>query len=185
MCGYAHYSAPGGGREERVLVADEEEVCLFLVKGVGEVVRLRAHDVLRQAERVREPLQWDILTVRDVALLEGDLDLQDLRVRGQNIPGSVDLQEICFLVFRFLDRERKVFLLTSPSDSPTMGHPFKTIFCRLHCTSERHPVGGAVAPWLGFLPTCLPSPAPVLFSQGWPRTPSSSPGGEHVHRCQI
>lgn len=74
-CGHAHNPAPCGGREESVLVADEEEVCLFLVEWVSEVVRLGAHDVLRQAERVREPLQRDILTVGDVALLEGNLDL--------------------------------------------------------------------------------------------------------------
>lgn len=74
-CGHAHNSAPCGGREECVLVADEEEVCLFLVEWVSEVVRLGAHDVLRQAERVREPLQRDILTVGDVAFLEGNLDL--------------------------------------------------------------------------------------------------------------
>lgn len=82
MCGYAHNPAPCGRREERVLVADEEEVALLLVKGVGEVVWLRAHDMFWQAERVREPLQRDILTVGDVALLEGNLDLQDLGVRG-------------------------------------------------------------------------------------------------------
>lgn len=82
MCGYANNSAPCGRREERVLVIDEEEVGLLLVEGVGEVVRLGAHDVFWQTERVREPLQRDILTVGDVALLEGNFDLQDLRVRG-------------------------------------------------------------------------------------------------------
>lgn len=74
-CGRAHNSAPCGGWKECVLVADEEEVCLFFVEWVSEVVRLGAHDVLRQAERVREPLQRDILTVGDVALLERNLDL--------------------------------------------------------------------------------------------------------------
>lgn len=114
MCGDAHNSAPCGRREERVLVADEEEVGLLLVEGVGEVVRLRAHDVFWQAERAREPLQRDILTVGDVALFEGNLDLQDLRVRGQNVPGSVDLQEIGFLVFGFLKRGESVFPITGP-----------------------------------------------------------------------
>lgn len=82
LCGCAHNSVPCGRREDRVLVVDEEEVGLLLVEGVGEVVRLRAHDVVWQAERVREPLQRDILTVGDVALLEGNLDLQDLCVCG-------------------------------------------------------------------------------------------------------
>lgn len=112
--GYAHNSAPGGGREEGVLVFDEEEVCLPLFEGVGEVVGLGAHDVLRQAEGVCEPLQGGILTVGDVALLEGNLDLQDLRVPGQNLPGSVDLQEVGLLVFGFLDRENSDVTLTLP-----------------------------------------------------------------------
>lgn len=97
----------------------------MLVEGIGEVVRLRAHDVFWQAERVREPLQGDILTVGDVALLEGNLDLQDLRIRGENVPGSMDLQEIGFVVFGFL--RRGLFSVTSPCDVPTLGLPFKTV----------------------------------------------------------
>lgn len=70
-----HNSASCGRWEESVLVADEEEVRLGPVKGVGEVIGLRAHYVLRQAEGMREPLQRGVLTMGDVALLEGNLDL--------------------------------------------------------------------------------------------------------------
>lgn len=70
-----HNPVSGGWWEERVLVSDEEEVSLGLVEGVCEIVRLRVHHAAWQAERMREPLQWDLLTVGDVALLEGDFDL--------------------------------------------------------------------------------------------------------------
>lgn len=70
-----HNSVSCGRWKESILVVDEEEVGLGLIEGVGKVVRLRPHDVLRQAERMREPLQWNVLTMRDIALLEGNLDL--------------------------------------------------------------------------------------------------------------
>lgn len=49
--GDTHNSVSCGRREESILVIDEEEVGLGLVKRVGEVVRRWVHDVLWQAER--------------------------------------------------------------------------------------------------------------------------------------
>lgn len=94
------YNSVSGGRwEERVFVCDKKEVGLVLVKGVCEIVQLWVHDVVGQVERTREPLQRNILTVRDVTLPEGNFYLQHVRISGQNLPRSVDLQEICLLVF--------------------------------------------------------------------------------------
>lgn len=70
-----HDSVPSGRREEGVPVGDEEEVLLALGEGVGEVVWLRVHDVVRQAERVRYDVQGDIVGVGDVVLLEGEPDV--------------------------------------------------------------------------------------------------------------
>lgn len=70
-----HDSVPSRRREEGVPVGDEEEVLLALGEGVGEVVWLRVHDVVRQAERVRYDVQGDIVGVGDVVLLEGEPDV--------------------------------------------------------------------------------------------------------------
>lgn len=80
-----------GWWEKSVFVPDEKEVSLGLVEVVGEIVRFWVHDVARQSKRLREPLQSDILTLRNVTLLEGNFNLQDISVGGQYIPWSVDL----------------------------------------------------------------------------------------------
>lgn len=69
---------------------------------MGKIVRLWVHDMFWQAERMREPLQWDILTMGDIALLEGNFDLQDISIGGQYVPRSMNLQEIRLLVFGVL-----------------------------------------------------------------------------------
>lgn len=70
-----HNSVPCGRREEGVPVGDEEEVGLALGEGVGEVVWLRVHDVVREAERMRYDIQVDVIAVGDVVLLEGKPDV--------------------------------------------------------------------------------------------------------------
>lgn len=99
-------SVSSGWWEECVFVFNKKEVCLVLVKGVCEIVTLWADDVIGQAERTREPLQRDILTMRDVTLPEGNFYLQHIRISGQNIPRSVNLQEICLLVFGVLMKKQ-------------------------------------------------------------------------------
>lgn len=71
-------------------------------------------------------------------------------------------------------------ILTSPSH-----FPFKTTSRSLPRASDRRPAGGAVPLRWSFLPTCLLSPAPARPWRGWPRTPSSSPGGEHGGRPRL
>ena len=71
----AHYSVAGRWGEEGVLVVDEEEVGPILVEGRGEVVGLRVHDEVGQAERRGQPVHRDLAVVRDVVGLEGNLDL--------------------------------------------------------------------------------------------------------------
>lgn len=108
MCILDTYNSVSRGRwEECIFVSDKEEVCLGFFEGVGKIVRLWMHDVFRQTKRAGKPLQWDVLTMRNVALLEGNFNLQDISVSGQNIPWSVDLQEICLLVFGILIKKKK------------------------------------------------------------------------------
>lgn len=70
-----HDSVSCGRREEGILVIDKEEVGLVLVEGVGKVVRLWAHDVIWQTERMREPLQRDIMSMGDITQFEGNFNL--------------------------------------------------------------------------------------------------------------
>ena len=60
------------------------------------------HDGGGQAERGEEPGHGHIAVLRDVTGLEGHLDLQDLGMLGQHVPGGVDLQEIRFAILRLL-----------------------------------------------------------------------------------
>lgn len=70
-----HDPVSGGWWEECLLVIDKVKVRFGLVKVVGEIVRLWVHYMLRKAERMREPLPWDVPTVGDIANLERNLDL--------------------------------------------------------------------------------------------------------------
>lgn len=81
---------------------DEEEVHFVFFEVVGEIIWLWVHDVVRQAERMWDPVERGLSAVREVALFEGNFDLQDVGVGGEDIPRSMDLQEICFLVFGVL-----------------------------------------------------------------------------------
>lgn len=90
-----YYPVASRGREESLLVIDEEEVGLALVEGGSEVVWLRVHDAIGQTEGGGQPVHRDLLVVWDVVGLEGHLDLQHIGVGGQHLPGSVDLQEVC------------------------------------------------------------------------------------------
>lgn len=72
---HTYDSVPRGRREEGVPVGDEEEVRLALGEGVGEVVWLWVHDVVRQAERMRYDVQVDVVPLGDVVLLEGKPDV--------------------------------------------------------------------------------------------------------------
>lgn len=78
-------------QEECFLVVDEEEVSLALVKGRGEVVGIGVHDLVRQTEWCTEPGERHLAVLRDVVDFEGHLDLQDVSVSGQHVPGCVDL----------------------------------------------------------------------------------------------
>lgn len=96
---HPYYPVAGRRREESLLVLDEEEIRLALVEGSGEVVWLGVHDVIRQAEGRRQPVHGNVLVLRDVVDLEGDFDLQHVRVRGQHFPRSVDLHKRRLSIF--------------------------------------------------------------------------------------
>lgn len=79
---HPYYPVASGGREESLLVLDEEEIGLALVEGGSEVVWLGVHDVIRQAEGRRQPVHGNVLVVRDVVDLKRDFDLQHVCVCG-------------------------------------------------------------------------------------------------------
>lgn len=69
-----HNSVSCGWWEKCVLVIDEVKICFALVEVVGEIVRFGIHYMLRKAERMREPLQWDLLTMGDITNFKRNLD---------------------------------------------------------------------------------------------------------------
>ena len=89
------HAAPHGGREEVVLVLDVEVLQAVLLERRREELGLRADHVLAGVEVLGDAGEESPRrrARRQVVGLDGQLDVQHLRVHAQHFPGHVHLHE--------------------------------------------------------------------------------------------